>query len=167
MKCTPNPGLQQNVEPKSTKIEIAKTNPITHTDHDLHEALREVWDLFDSFMLKPLLLRETAKSIKDGYLNVDTIRVGLHEKNLDRNTRSIIFTRLRKYLDKGISKTMVYEPDDERLISYDFLGVPIEITIITRKYAFFKYPEPITYNFDDYFVANPFDKYVKAMYIVK
>ena len=133
----------------------------------LDKALREVYDLFESLSLKPLLLGETAKSVKDRYAMGDKIIVGIKALELTRNARSIIMTRLRKYFERGISKTMLFEPDESNLISYDFAGVPIEIKVIQRKYSFFKHPDQIMYNFDEFLLPNPIDRYLRAQYIVK
>ena len=133
----------------------------------LNKALREVYDLFESLNLKPLLLGETAKSVKNKYVTGDKIIVGIKALELTRNARSIIMTRLRKYFERGISKTMLFEPDESNLISYDFAGVPIEIKVIQRKYSFFKHPDQIMYNFDEFLLPNPIERYLRAQYIVK
>lgn len=133
----------------------------------LEKALREIYDLFESLALRPLLLHETARSVKAGQITGDKLTIGIKALELTRNNRSIIFTRLRKYFDRGISKTLTFEPDFEHVISYDFAGVPIEIKVIERKYSFFKHPDMIIYKLDEYLLPNPIARYLKAQYIVQ
>ena len=114
-----------------------------------------------------MLLGETAKSVGNNYLSGDKITIGIRVTELTKNARSIIYTRLRKYFERGISKTLVFEPDFERLISYDFEGVPIEIKVIERKYSFFKHPVPTMYNYDQFLLPNPIERYLRAQYLVK
>ena len=53
------------------------------------------------------------------------------------------------------------------LIKYTYNGVPIECKIIHQRYPWFRYPNAIGYNYDDFKTPNPFDKYYKARFIVK
>lgn len=133
----------------------------------LEKALREVYDLFESLSLSPLLLHETARSVKAGKVGGDKVTIGIKAPEMTRNARSIMYTRLRKYFERGISKTLVFEPDVERLVKYDFEGVPIEITVIERKYSFFKHPDSVMYNYDQFLLPNPIERYLKAQYSVK
>lgn len=139
---------------------------------DLHAALRDVFDLFESLGgIKCLLLGKTAQSAKKGKLEGDKITVGIRELELtgkgSTNRKGQIYSWIANYFRRGYSKTMLFEPELEHIISYDFHGIPIEIKVIQRKYNFLKNPEPIIYNYDDYIIPNPLDKYLKTQYIVQ
>ena len=135
---------------------------------DLNAALRDLFDLFEKLAgTKCLLLGETARTVKAGQLAVSKIQAGIRELDLTRERKGTIYSHLADYLRRGTSKTMVFEPEIERFISYDFKGIPIEIKIIQRNYSFFKNLNPIMYNFDYYALPNPLDKYLKAQYIVR
>lgn len=144
------------------------TSTVQFDPDDLNAALRDLFDLFEKLSgTKCLLLGKTAESVRQGFLNVPKIQAGIRELDLTRERKGTIYSHLADYLRRGTTKAMVFEPELEHLIAYDFKGVPIEIKIIQRQYSFFKNLDPIMYNFDYYALPNPLDKYLKAQYIVK
>ena len=49
----------------------------------------------------------------------------------------------------------------EKKITFDFNTIPIEILIV-KKDKFIKTPDTVIYNFESYWIPNPFDAYWKA-----
>ena len=153
---------------KTNKNGSTATSMVPFDPDDLNAALRDLFDLFQKLSgTKCLLLGETAASVKLGFLNVPKIQAGIRELDLTRERKGTIYSHLADYLRRGTSKTMVFEPELEHLISYDFKGIPIEIKIIERNYSFFKNLDPIMYNFDYYSLPNPLPSYLKAQYLIK
>ena len=128
----------------------------------LNLALREVYDLFEYYPY--LLLGDTGKGAIDGRLYGDKITIGIEKRYLTKEVRDAIKTHLEYLVDRKYSDYMEISDD---LIKYSYNGVPIECKIIHRKYPWFKYPNAIGYNYDDFKVPNPFDKYYKARFIVQ
>lgn len=133
----------------------------------MHDALRAVYDLLDT--AKALgtvyyMTLDTAKGIKDGKLFGDKITAAIHERFLFKEVKSSLKSQLDYWQDRKISEP--YEITDD-FIRFSYKGVPIEIKILKRRYKFFDNPEAITYNFDDFLLANPFSKYWPARFIVR
>jgi len=137
------------------------------SQEDLHVALRDLFDLFEKLSgTKCLLLGETARTVKAGRLDVDRLQAGIRQLDLTPERKGTIYSHLADYLRRGYTKTMVFEPDSppagELLISYDFMGIPIDITVINTPNPYIDNPDPITYNFDYFVIPNPLEEYLRG-----
>ena len=134
------------------------------TSDQLHDALRSMWDMMEYYEWYPTL--DTALAIKqqNGLLMKDKISGAIHTRHLIREVRSAIKTQLDYWQSRNISDP--YEMTDD-YIKWTYKGVPVELKILKRRYSFFNNPDPVTYNYDDYKLANPFDKYWPARFIVR
>lgn len=134
------------------------------SDDQLHDALRALWDLMEYYTWYPT--HETALAIKkqDGSLLKDKITGAIAKRYLTREVVSAIKAQLDYWQDRKISEPYVMNDD---YIRWTYNGVPVELKILKRRYNFFENPDPVNYNFDNYKLANPFAKYLKAQYIVR
>lgn len=128
---------------------------------DVGFALRDLTDLVEKAMLPYILLGDAARQMKDGCdgfsgntLKVDKIEWAMFERNLTPEVKSL-FT------------TWGFEPWDDKGFKYEIQGVPVFVRVITRNYKFFNLPDMVYYGPDMYKIANPFEKWWKARYIVK
>ena len=134
------------------------------TSDQLHDALRSLWDMMEFYEWHPTF--DTALAIKqqNGLLMKDKISGAIHQRYLTKDVKSAIKTQLDYWQDRKISDP--YEMTDE-WIKWTYQGVPVELKILKRRYSFFEHPDPVTYNFDDFKLANPFSKYWTARFIVR
>ena len=114
---------------------------------------------------------DTAKGAKEGKLYGDKIEIGIKKKYLTRDVMSALKTHLQYAVDRGYSEYMEIGED---MIRYsvkqnksDPLGVPVECKVIHRNYQFFKFPDTVVYNYDEFKTPNPLDKYYKARFIIR
>ena len=126
------------------------------------DALRATWDLMEYYIWHPTL--ETARGIKDQNLTTDKITGAIHIRNLQAEVKSAIKTQLDYWQDRKISEPYTMNDD---VISWTYNGVPVEIKILKRRYNFFENYDPVTYNYDDFKLANPFEKYWKARFLLQ
>ena len=134
---------------------------------ELNTALRDIQDLLDRCVIQCMPLGDTAKGIREGKLFGDKIQIGIKKRYLTREVRNTIYGFINKAFERGYSKTMLIDLDKDNIIKYDVGGVPIDIKIIERNYSFFKNLEPLVYNYDDFWLPNPLDRYLKAQYIIR
>ena len=130
----------------------------------VHEALRSLWDLMEFYIWYPTM--DTAKTIKeqDGSFLGGKITAAIHIRNLTKDVKSAIKAQLDYWQDRKISEPYVM---NDNVISWTYKGIPVELKILKRRYNFFNNPNPVSYNYDDYKLANPFDRYWKARFIVR
>lgn len=133
------------------------TTGLIFSDEQLRESLRDVEDIFDRAVAPMILLKETARSLKEtGELSGDKITVGITISQLTPEVRSTF---------------VMYKPDivetDKEFTYTSPQGMPIVITKIKQKYGFFAQPDITYYWGEDYKIPNPFDRYWKARFIVK
>ena len=128
----------------------------------LNEALRAIWDLMEFYIWHPTL--ETAKSIREGQIQGSKITAVIQKRHLTKEVKSAIKAQLDYWQDRGISEPYTF---DDQWIKWTYNGVPIEFKILKQRYNFFERPDARWYMNDDYHLANPFDKYWKARFIVK
>lgn len=129
---------------------------------DLHEALRALWDLMEYYIWFPTL--DTARGIKDGSLKSDKITGAIPVRYLTPEAKSAIKAQLDYWQDRKISEPYTM---DDKIIKWSYKGVPVELKILKRRYKFFEYLDSVHYNYDDYKLPNPFEKYWKARFIVQ
>jgi|SRR3990167_5689361 len=130
----------------------------------MHEALRSLWDLMEFYIWHPTL--DTAKAIKeqDASFLEEKITGAIHQRHLTKEVKSAIKSQLDYWQDRKISEPYEFTED---WIKWTYKGVPVEIKILKRRYGFFNNPDPVSYNFDDYLLANPFKKYWPTRFIVR
>lgn len=144
------------------KQSLTNGEPFSLTQLD--NALRDVFDLLDDCSLETIVLGDTALGVRQNKLFGDKITVGIKNSHLTRNVKSIINMRMAHMLKHHMTNPIEW---DDNHILYSFGGVPIEIKIIHRNYAWFKNMDLLTYFYDNYRIPNPFDKYFKARFIVQ
>ena len=135
------------------------------TKDQLDTALRAMWDLLEYCEWTPT--HETAKGIKDGELYGDKITGQIHKRFMvdeHNEFRSSIKTMLDAWVHSKFIPS--YEWTDEK-ISWVYEGVPCELAILQRRYKFFDNLDFAYYNYDDFKMPNPFEKYFKARFIVR
>lgn len=128
----------------------------------LHKTLRALWDMMEFYIWHPTL--DTAKGIKEGNLAVEKLTAAIHQRHYTKEVQSAIKTQLDYWQSRKISEP--YEMTDD-VIRFTYEGVPVEIKILKKRYKFFDYPNPVNYNYDDFRLANPFEKYWPARFIVR
>jgi len=120
-----------------------------------NEALRWVGDLLEWSQIPYFLIGDTLKQVMDGQtLEVEKIEIGVKARNLTQDTKKLL-------------KTFAPWVEFGDIINLEFEGVPIEIKLIKRNYEFFKNPDIAYYNYDEYKIPNPWERYLKARWIVK
>ena len=128
------------------------------SNEQLLEALRTVEDLMDQLLTPYFLLGKTAECVKKNMLLDGTgIDVGIRDKSLTQYFYDIVADRLK------LTKDQIKDGFEYNAVN----GVPIRIKVYTRDYSFFKYPDHVVYQFGTYQLANPFNNYWKAQYIIK
>ncbi len=128
---------------------------------DVNAVLRDIYDLGEMILARPLLLGEVAKQIHDEQdimfdlkLPIGTkIEWGISKKNMTPEKVSLFKTWNFKENEKGFEYTFEY--------------IPVQIIVYKNNYAFFKNPDMKFYKVDDFDIPNPFDKYWKARYLIK
>lgn len=153
-----------------------KDSEIVNNPDAIFNALRAIWELLQYYIWYPTM--DTARGIKDQNLTTDKITGAIHKRHLQPEVRSAIKTQLDYWQESHVIDS--YEFTDN-VIRWGFnkiitekgdtlkfnKPIPVEFKILTRRYNFFEHPDPVTYNYDDYKLANPFEKYWKARFIVQ
>ena len=142
------------------------------TLEQLNAALRAIYDLWDLWGRWPfLLLGDTAKGAKEGKLYGNKIEIGIKKNELVKPVLDGIKVYIENEMDRGRCD---YKEIDNNCIKFtwklnksDPVAVPIELKIIHRHYQFFKFPDTVVYNFDEFRIPNPLSKYLKARYIIR
>lgn len=134
---------------------VKKSKPKKLTTEELEAALFEVGEDLDKAVLKVMLLGETLRSIKeDNEIKGSKIELGLKK---ERMTKEV----------KGWFKEFGYDIND-KFMTKEFKGVPIEIKIIKRNYPFFKHPDMVFYkSFEVFDIPNPWRAYMKVRGFVR
>src|SRR3990167_1221899 len=157
--------LQQNMSGQT----VALTAPSSLTLEQLNVALRAIYDLWEYWPF--MLLGDTAKGAREGKLYGDKIEIGIIGKYLTKDVLSALMTHLQYETDRGRCE---YFEISDKWIKYtykpnksDLVSVPVECKVIHRGYQFFKNPDHVVYNYDEFKLPNPFDKYFKARFIIQ
>ena len=145
----------------SKQLEVSNETKTVNTKEfsvdELNKALFDFEDLMERCMTPFFLLGDTGKDIIDGFLlRGSKVEVGFKAGELTEMVLSTIETYKGIKLDKNQGK-WTYFVDE----------VPVEVTIITKKYKFFEFPNTIFYWGGDYKLPNPYDNYYKSRYIIK
>lgn len=158
-----------------------KGSKFQFTSQQLEEALYALWAMMDTYWFEWYVTHDTAKALRDKQpLNGDKITGAIHKRHVNKEFKNVI----KKYLDDwkrgpatGDKGTIDAKIDDyvfdDKQISFTYKNVPIELKILDRRYKFFNNPDIVFYEYggrqmsDDFRLANPFDKYWPARFIVR
>lgn len=144
--------LEQSEELQQTKKDSTKIFKVD----ELNRALFDIEDVFDRCMTPFYVLKNTAKNIFYGQpLDGDLISVGIEKKYMTPEVMSTLNTYLAK------------REETPHGFKYMKEEVPIEVTVIKKKYSFFSNPDRKFYWGGDYLIANPFDEYYKSRFLVQ
>jgi hypothetical protein len=136
------------------------------TPEELKQALWDWDDVMHRALLqsKYVLLGDTARAAKDDtFLTKVPLEVGIFKRYMTPEVVSLFTPEALR--DVAVPIT-VQEINDKQIL-LTFRGVPVKVTIIHRKYQMFENPDQVIYAYEDFQVANPFEKYWKARYIVQ
>jgi hypothetical protein len=151
------------------------------TSQQLDEALYSLWAMMDTYWFEWYVTHDTARAIRDKKpLYGNKITGAIHKRHINDTFKST----MKRYLDQwkkspatGDKGTIDARIDDyawgDKGISFSYKGVPVELKFIDRRYVFFKNPDIVYYEYsdkqmtDDFRVANPFEGYWKARFIVR
>ena len=135
--------------------DMKKNQQLKKRGDEVNQAIRWIGDMLEWCQIPFVLLGDTAKQVVDDVaLEVEKVEIGVQERHITQDT-----VRLLKTYQPGIEMGDV--------IKLDYHGVPVEIKVIKKKYAFFQHPDLAYYMADEYKVPNPFSKYWKARFLVK
>ena len=121
---------------------------------DYLQAFETLEYIFEGAMIPFVLLGETAERMKnmDNLEGIKELEIGVLESKMNDYVR-------RTFNDRWGADWM----NKTHLIG----KVPVNIKLIKRNYGFFKNPDTITYYAGTFLTGNPFNKYMKARYLVK
>jgi hypothetical protein len=124
---------------------------------ELNKALFDFEDLMERCQTPFFLIGDTGKGILDGFLlRGDKVEVAFKASQLTDMVISTIDTYKGVKLSRETGK-WTYFVDE----------VPVEVTIITKKYKFFENPDSTFYFGENYWLPNPYTKYYKSRYLIK
>ena len=128
------------------------------------EALRVLWDLMEFYIWHPTL--DTANAIKgqNAFYLKDKITGAIHQRHLTKEVKSAIKAQLDYWQDRKISEPYTM---DDKYIKWTYHGIPVELKILKIRWKFFDNFNPVTFNFDDYKLANPWDSYWKSRFLLR
>ena len=139
------------------------------TLEQLNAAIRAVYDFWEYWPY--MLLGDTAKGAQEGRLYGDKIEIGIKKLSLTKDVMSALKTHIEYEMSRGRCD---YKEISDDWIKYtwklnksDPVSVPVECRIIHRNYQFFKFPDHVVYNYDEFRIPNPINKYLKARYIIQ
>ena len=148
---------------------LTAPSKIEPTLEQLNAAIRAVYDLWEYWPY--MLLGDTAKGAKEGKLYMNKIEIGIKKNELVKPVMDGIRTHIEYEIGRGRCD---YKEISDDWIKYtwklnksDPVAVPVECKIIHYNYQFFKHPDHVVYNYDEFRVPNPFEKYFKTRYIVR
>lgn len=109
-------------------------------------------------------LHKTAETIGKGAdekLSGDGIYVGVKAKEMTDQRKSM----LRTLQDYYTNKFKLEETD--KGYRFELKEVPINITVIKRKYKYFENPNITFYGVTEFLMPNPLDEYLKVQHLIK
>ena len=126
------------------------------------QILRALYDL-DDLMWRCLT--------QTNYLSLGDIGKAMKE-NVDFDGKELEFGIESRYVTPEVMSTLKSYtlPDTvftETGFSYKFGEVPVKVKFIKRRYHFFEHPEKLIYGAGEFQIPNPFEKYVKARWIIQ
>ena len=156
-------------------------NKTQFTSQQLDEALYALWAMMDTYWFEWYATHDTARALKDKQpLYGNKITGAIHKRHVNQEFKSTITKYLNDWKrgpmwgDKNSIDAKIddYTFDDKQ-IAFTYKGIPVELKILDRRYNFFKNPDIVYYEYnglqlaDDFRLANPFDRYWPARFIVR
>ena len=126
------------------------------------QILRALYDL-DDLMWRCLT--------QTSYLSLGDIGKAMKE-NVDFDGKELEFGIESRYVTPEVMSTLKSYtlPDTvftETGFSYKFGEVPVKVKFIKRRYHFFEHPEKLIYGAGEFQIPNPFERYLKARWIIQ
>lgn len=132
-----------------------KNSTPKYTSQELESALFYVEELMERIQAPYVLLNKTAYQVKNNeWLQGDEITIGIQKNHFGPYTKQLF----------NIVEPEVDVTEDDIYITNH--GAPIHIRIIHKKFEFFKNPDVVFYNYAQYLLPNPFNKYWKVKQLV-
>lgn len=127
------------------------------SSQQLEAALFTAFDILERAMLPTLVLKDTAKQMREGYELHDLrqIDIGIRKAQLTPEVLSV----LRAYA------TDLRE--DSADLSFLVSGVPVVIRVIRNHYAVLSNPDVVMYKYETFLIPNPFERYYSFRHIIK
>ena len=124
----------------------------------LDQALLDAFDLMQRCLLDTtfIVLGDAARCIKERRgLDCNKLEFGIEKRYVTTEVLSTLkdWVKGGQFVDNGFS--------------YVFDGVPVKFKYIRNKYKFFKDLDTVFYMPEFYKVANPFDKYWRARFLIQ
>ena len=124
----------------------------------LDHALLDAFDLMQRCLLDTtfIVLGDAAKCIKEKRgLDCNKLEFGIEKRYVTTEVLSTLkdWVKGGQFVDNGFS--------------YVFEGVPVRFKYITRRYRFFKDLDTMLHMPEFYKIANPFNSYWKARYLIQ
>ena len=139
-------------------MEMNTTNGHSFKSIDLMRALYDIQDILERALCPFILLGDTARSIQDKeQLEGDGIYIGVIKKNVTKEAMST----MKFYLEH--SKQVDFTDNG---FTYEWNGVPINVTFIKKHYEFFDRPDFRFYMASEYSIPNPLDAYWKVRHFI-
>lgn len=144
-------------EQSEVSKETKTTNTKVFSIDELNKALFDFEDLMERCQTPFFLIGDSGKDVLDGFLlRGNKVEVAFKASQLT----DMVISTINTY--KGVTLTR-----DTGKWTYFVDEVPVEVTIITKKYKFFENPDSIFYWGENYWLPNPYAKYYKSRYIIK
>ena len=124
----------------------------------LNKAMLDVFDLMQRCLLDQnfIVLGQASKCVKENRgLDCNVLEFGIEKRYLTPEVLSTLkeWVKGGQFTDSGFT--------------YIFEGVPVKFKFIARKYQFFKNLDSKIYSPEWYKIANPFNNYWKARYLIQ
>jgi hypothetical protein len=130
-----------------------------YNNEQLTKALFSFQDLMERVNCPFMPLKNTAKEVYDDGKLTDEVHVGILSNEWTKQ-RQGMFNILLENMD-------IKNETTGNKIRLEFDGVPVNLTIIKRKYKFFEKPEIRFFGVNEFLLPNPLDKYLKAQYLIR
>lgn len=115
---------------------------------ELREALFYIDDILDRCLTDYFVLGQLARDLHDGMeLSGNKIQLGILTRDFTKYTRDTI---------EALFPELVIT---ETSVKTTFRGIPVEISLISGDYPYFKHPDFRHYYVNSFYIANPFEDY--------
>ena len=130
-----------------------------YSNEQLRKALFSFQDLMERITCPFFPLKNTAKEVYDESELTGEINVGVQKLEWT-DQRAGMFDVLIENMHIGLE-----DNGNNKILTFD--GVPVNLTIIERKYKFFEKPDVRFFGVNEFLLPNPLYKYLKSQYIVR
>lgn len=147
---------------KNPRTPATPTIPVFN-EVDIQKAVMDIADIAERTQIPFIMLKDLARSIRNqsDKIEADHLEFGCHRRyiipEIDR-----LFVQTWKFNREPDGYSYTFSPPTK----WD-VKIPIKIKVWKRDYSFFKNPERSWFRVDDLLIANPFEKYWKARWIIQ